>query len=302
MAGRIGVVGLGAMGQGIAQNLLKAGISVQGCDVSAARRDEFVAAGGVAAATPAEAADGAEVLVVMVVDDKQGEEVLFGKDGAADAMNLGATVLLQSTLPPAFVADVATRLEVSGLLMVDAPVTGGKQGAADGTLTAMAAGSDAAMDAAMPLLEATCAHVFRVGDRCGEGAGVKMVHQLFVGIHECVMSEALTLAACCGVDRQTVFDVVSNGTGNSRIFENTAPDIVAGTYDGRGRVRNLIKDLAIGLETAKEKRCPAPLTAVAFQQFLAAEAGAARGTDADDAAVIRVYEALAGVTVAQNDR
>src|SRR5579883_2046062 len=141
---RIGVIGLGSMGMGMARRLVGAGFEVAGCDVRPDAVDAFAAAGGKAAATPAAAAAGSGLLVVMVVSAKQADEVLFGANGAVEALPAGAVVMLSCTVPASFAAATAARLEASGHLMLDAPVSGGVVGATKGTLTVMASGPAAA--------------------------------------------------------------------------------------------------------------------------------------------------------------
>jgi putative dehydrogenase len=137
---RVGLIGLGAMGQGVARNLLRAGFEVHGCDVRAEAREAFTRAGGRAAATQAEVGAACDVMIVLVVDAEQTEQVLFGATGAA--MGEGSVVVVSTTTPPAFVARLAQRLSERRLLLRDAPVTGGISGAAAGTLTLLTSGPE----------------------------------------------------------------------------------------------------------------------------------------------------------------
>jgi 3-hydroxyisobutyrate dehydrogenase len=293
---RIGFIGLGAMGQGQAQNLVRAGFRVRGYDIDDAAVARLVDTGGEAAASPAEAAADAELLIVLVFYALQAEEVLFGADGAVESLPNGATVVLHTTGTPEDAAGIAARLAESGHLMLDAPVTGGKAGADTGTLTIIAAGPEAAFAAAGPAFEAMSSKLYRVGDQAGAASAVKMINQLLVGIHGVAMAEAMTLAARAGADPKVVYDVVTHGSGNSVIFERQAPLVLARDFQARGATEIMTKDLGAVLAAAGQLRVPLPLTAAALQQYLAS---AAQGNlRADTASVIKVYEALAQVDVA----
>ena len=149
---RVGLIGLGSMGMGMANCLVKAGFSVAGSDIRRDVVEAFAKAGGIAAANPAETARQAAILFVMVVNAAQVEQVLFGPDGAVAALPSGAVVVLSSTVPASFAVATAARLEASGHLMLDAPVSGGAAGATNGTLTVMASGPAAAFDKAAAAL------------------------------------------------------------------------------------------------------------------------------------------------------
>src|SRR5690242_20452844 len=175
---RIGFIGLGSMGLGMARSLLGKGFAVRGFDVRRQAVEALREAGGDAASSPAEAAEGTAILVVMVVNASQAETVLFGKAGAVEALPAGAVVMLSSTVPASFAAATAARLEQTGHLMLDAPVSGGAAGAAAGTLTVMASGPADAFAKAEDVLAAMAGKVYRLGERPGIGSTVKTVNQL----------------------------------------------------------------------------------------------------------------------------
>ena len=294
----IGFVGLGAMGMGMATTLVKAGFAVQGYDVSPAAVARFVEAGGRGAETAAEAARGADVLVVMVVSGEQAEAVLFGDDGAAEALPRGSVIMLCSTVAPAYARAAGERVRARGLEMLDAPVSGGVVRAAEGKLSIMASGSAAAFAKTAPLLAVLAERVYRLGDECGQGSTVKMVNQLLAGIHIAAAAEAMALGVKAGVDPQQLYEVISNSAGSSWMFQNRVPHMLAGDYTPLSAVEIFVKDLGIVLETGKQQRFPLPLAAAAHQMFLmAAAAGYGR---LDDAAVVKVFEQLAGISVSAN--
>ncbi|CAI5998514.1 unnamed protein product [Closterium sp. NIES-65] len=260
--------------------------------------EKLKSAGGAAAASAADAAKGAVVLVLMVTTAKQAEGALFGNEGALQALPPGAVVILCSTVPPEFARSLGTKLSAQGKgwEMVDAPVSGGVARAADGTLTIMAAATPAALAKARPVLEAMSAKLYIVGDTPGAGSAVKMVNQLLAGVHIAAAAEAMALGARAGLNARMVFDIISHAAGNSWMFENRVPHMLDNDYTPRSALNIFVKDLGIVLGEAQSLAFPLPLAAAAHQQFLA---GAAAGLGReDDAAVVKVYERLAGVTVA----
>ncbi|MDX6748630.1 L-threonate dehydrogenase [Geminicoccaceae bacterium 1502E] len=291
----IGFIGLGAMGLPMAVNLLKAGMSVRGFDVAPASMEALTEAGGTAAADPADAAGAASLLIVMVATAQQVESVLFGEAGAVAVLPQGATVVLNSTVPPSFARSLAARLEETGHLLLDAPVSGGQVGAQGGKLTIMASGCEAAFAAAGTALEVVAGKVYRLGAEPGIGSSVKMVNQLLAGVHIAAACEAMALGTRAGADPATLYEVISNSAGNSWMFTNRVPHILERDFTPLSAVEIFVKDLGIVLDTGRELRFPLPLSAAAHQQFLGA-AAAGLGRE-DDSAVVKVYEKLAGIEV-----
>ncbi len=287
------VVGLGAMGMGIATSLVKAGVATTGYDMSAAARDAFTQAGGSVAATPAEAAKGADALIVVVVNADQTEAVLFEGAGAAEALGKGAVVLGCATVPPAFARSVAARLAEKGILYLDAPMSGGPAKSAIGKLSVMASGSADAFARAKPVLDAIAERVFELGDEAGQGSTMKMVNQLLAGVHIATAMEAMALGIKSGLAADTIYEVITASAGNSWMFENRVPHVLDNDYGPKSAVEIFVKDLGIVLEEGKRQGFPLPVSAVAHQMFLAAK-GMGLGRE-DDAAVIKVFQALSGI-------
>ncbi len=290
---KVGVIGLGAMGMGAAVNLVRKGHLVMGCDVREVVRREFVAAGGRGVGTPAALPADTEAVLILVVNAAQQEDVLFGEAGCAGRLPRGAVVICSTTISP----DAARRLEVrlndAGLLMLDAPVSGGKAGADAGTMTVMASGPAAAFEKAGPVLEAISGKVWRLGDAAGAGSTVKMVNQLLAGVHIATAAEALALGIRAGADPETLYDVICSSAGSSWMWQNRVPHVLTGDDTPLSAVNIFVKDLGIVLDQARAFSFPAPLAAAAHQLFLGASA-MGNGTK-DDAFVIRVWEALAGI-------
>jgi L-threonate 2-dehydrogenase len=275
----VAFVGLGSMGLGMAKNLLKHGHKVIGVDPSAPARDAFAAAGGSTAATPAEAAKVADVVIVAVVNAQQVETVLYGDGGAVASLRKGGLVIQCATCPAAFIRKLDERLRASGHELLDAPMSGGRARAESGELTFMSSGSAKAFAAAK---------VFRLGDKAGIGSLVKTVNQLLAGVHIATAAEAMALAAKAGADTRAVYDVISASAGNSWMFGNRVPHMLDDDYSPLSAVEIFVKDLGLVLDTGHELRLPLPLAAAAHQLFIAA-AGAGFGK-LDDAAVVKVYE------------
>ena len=290
---KVAVIGLGSMGMGAALNLAAKGHAVTGCDVRPGAGVELEAAGGQFAATLAALPDGLEALIVFVVNAAQAEAVLFGPEGAVARIAAGGVVLCCTTVSPDVAKALAARVEAAGLLFLDAPVSGGSTGARGGSMTVMASGSAAAFDRAQPVLDAIAGKVWRLGEAAGAGSTVKMINQLLAGVHIAVSGEAMALAIRAGADPQTVYDVITTSAGTSWMFQNRVPHVLAGDDTPHSAVSIFVKDLGIVLDQARALGFPLPLAAAAHQLFLGA---AALGHGAkDDAFVIRVWEALAGI-------
>jgi putative dehydrogenase len=292
---RSAVIGLGSMGFGMAQSLMRAGLDVVGFDVSPGAVARFIAAGGLGADTPAEAARGADIVVAVVVNAAQTEAIMFGPDGCADTMAPGSVFVSSATMAPDIARSLATRLESKGVHYLDAPISGGAARAAEGKLTMLASGSEAAFNAAKPALDALTATLYRLGDEPGQGAAFKMVNQLLAGVHIAAASEAIAFAARQNLDLQKVYEVITASAGNSWMFENRMPHVLAGDYSPKSAVSIFTKDLGIVLDMARTANFPVPIASSALQMFLMT-AAAGMGAD-DDSSVARVYALLSGLAL-----
>jgi L-threonate 2-dehydrogenase len=288
----IAVIGLGSMGFGMANSLQRAGFEVTGCDVAADLVARFVAVGGKGARTPAEAAKAAGIVICVVLNAAQTETVLFGKDGVVETMAKDAVFVSSATMDPEVARRLAKQLESTGRHYLDAPISGGAQRAAQGELTILASGSQAAFTKARPALDAMAAKLYELGDAAGQGAAFKMINQLLAGVHIAAASEAITFAAKQGLDLQKVYEVITASAGNSWMFENRMPHVIAGDYKPRSAVEIFVKDLGIVQDMARNARFPAPLASTALQMFLMASASG-MGRD-DDASVARLYARIGG--------
>ncbi len=286
----VGVIGLGSMGGGVAKSLLRAGFSVNVCDVRPAVVDAFAALGATPCDGPATVAAASTILVVLVVNAEQVESVMFGAGGAAARLAAGSVVIMSVTLPPDYAEKLAERLAATGIQMLDAPVSGGEAKAATGEMTIMASGPAEAFAKCETVLAAIASKVYRLGDTAGTGSKVKMINQLLAGVHIAAAAEAMALGIKCGANPDTLFDVISNSAGSSWMFQNRVPHILEGDYKPRSAVNIFVKDLGIVLEAGKGQKFPLPLTATAHQMFLSA-AAAGLGAE-DDAAVVKIFPGI----------
>lgn len=293
---RVGIIGLGAMGQPMAANIIKAGHTVRGFDLQAQALENLAAAGGEVAESLADVARDADLLWLMVVNGDQAERVLFGdthgQGGAEQALPRGALVVAACTQPPAQAARLAARLADCGLAMLDAPVSGGVVGARDGALTIMCSGPKADLERALPVLQATAKRIFHVGESAGLGSTAKMINQLLCGVHIAAAAEAMNVAETAGLSLQTMHEIISVSAGNSWMWGDRGPKMMQDSPPVTSAVDIFVKDLGIVLDQGRLARQATPLAAAAHQMFLAAS-GQGHGK-ADDSQVIRAYRTLNG--------
>ncbi|GAA0530981.1 MULTISPECIES: L-threonate dehydrogenase [Streptomyces] len=282
---RVGVVGLGAMGLGMARSLRKAGYEVGVHDLRPEVAEGFARDGGTAFASPGDLAAAVDVVVGVVVNAAQVESVLFGADGAAARLRPGAVFVMCSTVDPGWSAELGGRLAERSVLYLDAPISGGAARAAAGELTMMTSGSAAAYAVADPVLEAMSATVYRLGEQAGLGSKVKIVNQLLAGVHIAAAAEAMALGLKAGVPAEALYEVITHSAGDSWMFENRMAHVLAGDYTALSTVDIFVKDLGLVLDSARTERFPLPLAATAHQMFLQASGLGAE----DDSAVIKIF-------------
>lgn len=298
--GAIGFIGLGAMGAGMVDNLLAAGCEITGFDVRAEALEWLKSKGGRPATSPAEAADGVGLLILMVVNDAQVEAVLFGEGGALESLAPGAVVMVCSTVPATFTRTLGERLAARGIELLDAPVSGGAVGAEGGSLTIMASGSEAAFAAAETALDAMSKRVFRLGDQVGTGSSVKAVNQLMAGVNLVTAAEGMAFGVAQGADPKLLFEIIKDAAGGSWMFADRVPHMLDDDYTPKSAVNIWAKDLGLVLEQAKSMGMPAMMTAAAHQVVMMAVAKGL-GTQ-DDAAFLKVYEGFTGAKVVPDER
>ena len=288
--GNIGVIGLGAMGLGMAQSLRRAGYAVHVCDVRAEASQAFAADGGVACTHPADLAGHCDIVVSVVVNATQTEDVLFGPDGAAGAMKPGSVFVMCSTVDPNWSVALEARLAQMNLLYLDAPISGGAAKAASGEMTMMTAGTAAAYAKVGGALDAMAAKVYKLGDQAGNGSKLKIINQLLAGVHIAAAAEAMALGIREGVAAKDVYEVITHSAGNSWMFENRMAHVLEGDYTPLSAVDIFVKDLGLVLDTARATKFPLPLSATAHQMFM--QASTAGFANEDDSAVIKIFPGI----------
>ncbi|NDY90434.1 L-threonate dehydrogenase [Ideonella livida] len=286
----VGLIGLGAMGRGMAASLRRAGHPVFVHDVRPEAVSAFVAEGGTGCASPAALAAQVDIVVSVVVNAAQTEALLFGEHGAAAALRPGSLFVMCSTVDPNWSIALEARLAALGVLYLDAPISGGAAKAASGQMTMMTAGTPAAYAKAGGTLDAMAAKVYRLGEQAGNGSKVKIINQLLAGVHIAAAAEAMALGLREGVDAAALYEVITNSAGNSWMFENRMAHVLAADYTPLSAVDIFVKDLGLVLDTARATKFPLPLSATAHQMFMqASTAGFGRE---DDSAVIKIFPGI----------
>ncbi|BCN38754.1 3-hydroxyisobutyrate dehydrogenase [Alicycliphilus denitrificans] len=286
----VGLVGLGAMGLGMAQSLRRAGHAPHVFDLRREVAQDFARDGGTACETLAELGARCDVVVSVVVNAAQTESVLFGDDGVAARMRPGSLFVMCSTVDPNWSVALEARLARLGILYLDAPISGGAAKAASGQITMMTAGTPEAYARAGGVLDAMAAKVYRLGDKAGAGSKVKIINQLLAGVHIAAAAEAMALGLREGVDPAALYEVITHSAGNSWMFENRMAHVLASDYTPLSAVDIFVKDLGLVLDVARASKFPLPLSSTAHQMFMqASTAGFARE---DDSAVIKIFPGI----------
>ena len=289
---RVGVIGLGTMGGAMAANLARAGFPVVAWNRTAGRSGEIEALGAAVAGSPAALAAAVDVILVCVSDTPDVEAVLFGPAGVAEGAPTGTLVIDCSTIDPAATRGFAARLAERGVAFVDAPVTGGSEGARKGTLAILVGGDPADVERARPVFAAIGRTVTHFGP-VGAGQAAKAVNQVVIAGGYLAVAEGLVLAMKAGLDPQQVVEALSGGVAQSWILENRSGRMIDNEYPVGFRIALHLKDLGIALDLSRETGAVLPVAALAAQL----EAGlVARGHgDDDNSALARAIRSLSGL-------
>ena len=289
---RVGVIGLGDMGSGIAKNLIASGFATSGFDLSEARMAALAEMGGKAASSPAEAGDGADAAFVMVMNGDQAKAVILGPDGILKTMRPGGAVLLSATIKPREAREIGEAMQDSGVHLIDTPVSGGFPGAQSGTLTMMAAAAPEVLDANSDVMEAVSASIHRVGTDPGDGQTVKACLQSLIGAQFAATFEAAALAAKAGIPGQVILDVFSTSSAGCGIVNNALQKIIDRQFEGTGsHINTMHKDLTISMALGEDLGVPLHTAAAAMQIF---HAGRSKYPNGDNWVCTRVIEEIVG--------
>ena len=289
---RIGFIGLGTMGAAMAGHLIRAGYPLTVWNRTRARSAQLTELGAVAATTPAVLAAASEVVVVCVSDTPDVAEVLFADDGVASAARPGTLVIDCSTISPTATREFAARLSSGGVALVDAPVSGGSEGAQKATLTIFCGGSEADVARARPILEAIGRTITHVGP-VGAGQAVKAVNQVILAGTYLGVAEGIVLAMKAGLDVSQVVDALGGGAAQSWVLANRSGRMLANDYPLGFKVALHAKDLRIALDLARELDAELPVTALCAE----IEAGLIEAGHANDdmSAVARSIRGRSGL-------
>jgi 3-hydroxyisobutyrate dehydrogenase len=297
MSERLGFIGLGIMGQGMAANLLSAGFSLTVWNRTVTRMQDLVGQGAHAGASPADVAERSDIVVICVSDTADVQEVILGERGVIHGARSGALVIDCSTISPQATRDMALALSEAGVFMLDAPVSGGSEGAARGALSIMVGGEREQFERALPIFQAMGKTITHIG---GHGAGqtAKLVNQVLV-VGNCIaMCEALLFAQAGGVDLQKTYNAISQGAAGSWMFTHRAPQIMQRDWRPGFTIDLQQKDLRLVLEAADDLGVPLPVTSLVFQLYRTLQVQGS-GSDGNHA-LVKALEHLAGFTIEPN--
>ncbi|NBI12989.1 NAD-binding protein [[Haemophilus] felis] len=287
----VAIIGLGAMGMGAAESCINAGLTTYGVDLNTTALNQLQSKGAKAVSQDArDFAKEIDAVLLLVVNAKQVDSILFGENGLANHLKPNTAVMISSTISAQDAQKFSQKLTEYGLLMLDAPVSGGAAKAAKGEMTVMASGEQKAFDKLQPVLNAVARKVYNIGKEIGLGSTVKIVHQLLAGVHIAAGAEAMALAAKAGIPLDLMYDVVTNAAGNSWMFENRMKHVVEGDYTPLSMVDIFVKDLGLVSDTARSLKFPLPLASTAFNMFTQAS-NAGYGKE-DDSAVIKIFDGI----------
>ena len=289
---RVGVIGVGDMGSGLALNLIKNGFDTTGFDLLDSRMKALVAMGGRAAANVAQVGQNADAVFVMVMTGAEAKLVILGQEGLISHLPKGGAVILSATIKPTEAREIGAAMEGSGIHLIDTPVSGGYPGAQSGTLTMMAAAEDTVLDKFAPVMQAVSATIHRVGSKPGDGQVVKACLQSLIGAIFGATFEAASLAAKAGVSGEVIHKVFSSSSAGSGITNNALEKIIDRQFEGTGsHISTMHKDLTISLNMAEEMGVPLFMAATAMQIF---HAGKTKYPEGDNWVCTRVMEEIVG--------
>jgi len=294
----VGFIGLGIMGAPMVRNLLAAGFDLTVWNRTTARCEPAAEAGATVADSPAAVAARSDITITCVTASADVEAVILGADGAPspviDGVRPGSVVVDMSTISPAVTRAAAARLAERDVQLLDAPISGGEQGAINGTLSIMVGGDPATLDRVRPVLEAMGSRITHCGPS-GTGQTVKLCNQIAVSVNNLAMAEALLFCQASGVNPATMLEAISAGAAGSWQISNLGPRIVERDFAPGFKIGLQQKDLRLALEAADQLHLPLAATSLVHQLFAAVERES--GPDVGTQALVNALEALSGITV-----
>ena len=290
----IGFIGLGIMGQGMAKNLLKAGFSLRVWNRTARRMDPLIKAGASSGNNPADIATQSDIIITCVSDTPDVEEVILGKDGVIHGALAGSLIIDCSTISPKSTREIANKLAKNGIHMLDAPISGGSEGAAKGTLSIMVGGESVQFQRALPVFQAMGKTITHVGEN-GAGQMVKLVNQILVVVTMLAVGEGLLFAQAGGLDLNKTLAAVTGGAAGSWMLANRGPQVVERDWRPGFTIDLQQKDLRLVLEAADQLGVPLIGTSTVFQLYRALQQHGLGGEG--NHALVKALEDLAGFEI-----
>jgi 3-hydroxyisobutyrate dehydrogenase len=294
MPAQVGFIGLGIMGQGMARNLLKSGFSLTVWNRTTSKTDSLIEAGARAGQSPADVAAQSDITVICVSDTPDVEAVVLGEGGVIEGAGAGSLIIDCSTISPLATQSMARALAERGVAMLDAPISGGSEGAANGTLSIMVGGDAGEFERALPVFEAMGQTITHVG-ASGAGQIVKLVNQILVVGHALAMGEALLFAQAGGVDLQKTLAAVEAGAAGSWMLSNRGPQIIRRDWRPGFTIDLQQKDVRLILDAADDLGVPVPGTGLIFQLYRTLQAQGL-GSEGNHG-LVKALEHLAGFEI-----
>ena len=289
---KVGVIGLGNMGMGMAKNLIKSGFSVIGFDLDDKLLLKLKENGGSTATSTVQVGEETNAVFVMVMN---GEQVKAVVADLATGLKDRGTIILTATITPEEAREAYSIADIEGVAMLDSPVSGGMDGAHNGTLTLMTAGKKSVFNDCIKILEAVSSNIFHVGEEIGEGQTVKASLQAFIGASFTAIFESLVLGSKAGIKGQTLYDVFSASGVGSPLFKNCASLIMDRKFKNTGsHISTMYKDLGISLDMAKKNGVPLFTAGAAYELF---QAGISMFPDEDNWSIVKLLEQISGTEV-----
>ena len=294
---RIGIIGLGDMGIGMAKNIVERGYELTGYDLRDDRLRALAQLGGKPAASCLEVANASDAVFIMVLNGQQVKEVILGEDGLLAGFKPGTTIIVTATIHPSEIKELVKPVSAAGINLMDSPVSGGKSGADNGTLTLMAAANNKVFEDNKMVLEAIGQNIYHVGEDIGMGQTVKAALQALIGASFTAIFESLVLGVKAGVKAETLYEVFSTSGVSSPLFKNAAKLIMERKFKGTGsHIGTMYKDLGISMNLAKENGAAMFTAAAAYELF---QSGKSLFPEEDNWAIVKLLEQIAGVEVKQ---
>ncbi|HUV06525.1 MAG TPA: 2-hydroxy-3-oxopropionate reductase [Spirochaetia bacterium] len=291
---KLGFIGVGIMGKPMAKNLIDGGYTIIACDLNKDALDEVVEHGAERGSSPKQVAENCDIILTMLPNSPDVRAVVLGKNGVIEGVRKGQILIDMSSIAPLVSIEVAGELAKKGVEMLDAPVSGGQEKAAAGTLAFMVGGKQSVFDECKPILDVMGGSVTLVGD-IGAGETTKLVNQVIVAINIAAVAEGLMLGKKAGVDPERIFNAIKGGLAGSQCLTDKAPRMLDGRYDPGFKMKLHVKDLTNVLETSRELHASMPL-ASSVMEMMQALLNEGK-TEEDHGALALFYEKLNGLSL-----